>query len=172
MSGAFYTASEDSALLRKALRECSGESALEIGAGNAGNLVDLSDRFALVVGTDLHRPGMQDWREGRANFVLADRASCMRDSAFDLVAFNPPYLRGKIGDGSVDGGEGLEVPKSFMEESLRVVKGAGKVVFLLYQEADIADFEVICEARGFRIRELASERLFFEKLFVYVAERR
>ncbi len=171
MSGAPYIASEDSALLRKALRDYSGESALEIGAGNAGNLVSLSDRFPFVVGTDIHLPGMQDWRGRSANFVLADLASCVRDSSFDLVAFNPPYLRGKAGDSTVDGGEGLEVPKMFMEESLRVVKGSGRVVFLLSQEAGIADFEAICETRGFRIRELASERHFFERLSVYVVER-
>lgn len=172
MSGARYLASEDSVLLRKALRDYSGGGVLEIGAGNAGNLVDLSARFELVVGTDLLTPEMQDWREKGANFVLSDGASCMRDSTFDLVAFNPPYLRGKTRDSTVDGGEGLEVPKMFMQESLRVVKGSGKVLFLLNQEADIRDFEAICGSRGFSIKEVASERGFFERLSVYVAEKR
>jgi release factor glutamine methyltransferase len=104
MSETHYIASTDSALLRRVLREHSGGSALEIGAGNGGNLVELAGRFETVVGTDLTGPGMRDWSGEGAGYVLADCASCFRDSTFDLVAFNPPYVRGEIVDRSVDGG--------------------------------------------------------------------
>jgi len=170
MSGTPYMASEDSALLRKALEGESGGTCLEIGAGNGGNLVDLSKRFSLVVGTDIVRPAMSDWREADANYVLADGASCLRDSTFDLVAFNPPYLASdEFGDAAVEGGRGLEVPKAFLRGALRAVKRSGRVVFLLSDEADVEDFRGECRKLGFRLEKLRSERHFFEELAVYQA---
>jgi release factor glutamine methyltransferase len=171
MSGSHYIASEDSALFRDALRERSGEGCLEIGAGNGGNLVELSKRFGLVVGTDLVRPSMTDWKEGGANFVLADSASCVRPLSFDLVAFNPPYIPTEVEDWAVDGGRDLEVPKKFMKEALRVVKSSGSVMFLLNDDAEVDEFEEICNVDGFHLERVKSKRLFFEELAVYSAKR-
>jgi release factor glutamine methyltransferase len=169
MSGSPYISSEDSALLRRALEGRSGDACLEIGAGNGGTLAELSKRFKTVAGTDLFRPGMADWQDG-ASYVLSDLASCFRDEAFDLVAFNPPYVRGDgTGDRAVDGGRGLEVPLEFLTEALRTVRKDGSVVFLLNQDADLAEFEEVCERRGFMIRAVTSQRLFFEVLSVYEA---
>ncbi len=170
MSGTTYISSDDSALLRKALRGRSGERALEIGAGNGGGLCELSRGFGLVVGTDLIRPSMSDWKGAGACYVLAEGASCLRDSAFDLVAFNPPYLAsGGTEDAAVAGGEGLEVPKEFLREALRTVRNTGTVVFLLNDEADEEEFSGICAEKGFRLRRIGSERAFFEELRVYSA---
>lgn len=172
MSGSPYLASEDSALLRKALRECSGRNCLEIGAGNGGNLVELTERFDLVVGTDVVRPAMSDWKEEGANYVLADGASCLRPFAFDLVAFNPPYIAADVReDLAVEGGRRLDVPKKFLGEALRAVKERGRVLFLLNDEADTQEFRELCERNGFRLELKESERIFFEELAVYEATR-
>jgi len=169
MSGP-YLASEDSAFLRETLRGHHGDSCLEIGAGNAGNLVELTARFRTAVGTDLVRPSMSDWKAKGANFVLADGSSCLRDSCVDLVAFNPPYLKdGETGDRTVHGGEDLEVPKKFLEGAMRVVKPDGKVVMLLNDDADVGKMEGELARRGFKMKRLASKRLFFEELSVYEA---
>jgi methylase of polypeptide subunit release factors len=168
MSSQPYLASEDSALLRGTLRGYHGDSCLEIGAGNGGNLVELTGRFRTVVGTDLVRPSMGDWKEKGANFVLADDSSCLRDSCVDLVAFNPPYLKEEgTGDWTVEGGEELEVPRRFLAGAVRVVKPSGKVVMLLNDDADVGEMEGELAGRGFRMRRLASMRLFFEELSVY-----
>lgn len=172
MSGHPYISSDDSALLRGALSGFSGGACLEIGAGNAGTLVELRRRFPLVVGTDIVHPAMGDWTVAGADFVLADKASCFRAGSFDLVAFNPPYLGGAAGDRAVDGGEGFEVPLAFLEEALRAVKATGSVVWLLNGEADRGPFERLCTEAGFSVDMLRSERLFFEELTVYVASGR
>ena len=169
MSWEPYLSSGDSALLRKALGGRSGESCLEIGAGNGGNLVFLAGKFGLAVGTDLVRPRMADWKGAGADFVLADRASCMRDGSFDLVAFNPPYLAGDSDDGAVDGGKSLDAPKGFLSEAIRVVKKEGEVVFLLNDEAEVEEFREIAAKGGFALKLLASERMFFEELSVFSA---
>jgi methylase of polypeptide subunit release factors len=170
MSGTHYLASEDSALLRRTMAEFSGDSCLEIGAGNAGALVDLTKRFNTVVGTDLTVPAMTDWRGAGASFLLANGASCLRSSTFDLVAFNPPYIAEAVRDDpTVEGGERLEVPLMFFAEALRVVKPGGKILMLLNDEANLTDFRGICEASGFRMERVSSQRVFFEELAVYLA---
>ena len=169
MSGDQYLASEDSALLGRALKGRTGERFLEIGAGNGGNLVGLADDFRLVVGTDLVRPSMTDWRGAGANFVVADGGSCVQDGTFDLVAFNPPYVPGPIDDKAVDGGPSLEVPKRFLRDALRAAKRRGEVVFVLNDQAELEEFRRIALEGGFELRPFASEKLFFEELTVYVA---
>jgi methylase of polypeptide subunit release factors len=170
MSSQPYLASDDSAFLRGTLMGYHGKSCLEIGAGNAGNLSALTERFRTVVGTDLVRPSMADWKAKGANFVLADGSSCIRDSCVDLVAFNPPYLaEGGTGDRTVEGGEKLEVPKRFLADAVRVVRPKGKVVMLLNGDADVGKMESELARRGFRMKRLASKRLFFEELSVYEA---
>ena len=169
MSGGQYLASEDSALLREALEGRSGESCLEIGAGNGGNLVKLAERFKLVVGTDLVRPSMTDWKEAGADFVLTDGASCLREEAFDLVAFNPPYIPAPVRDRAVDGGVSLEVPKKFLQEAVRAAKRGGEIVCVLNGEAKLEEFRRIVRRKGFALQPLATRKLFFEELTAYLA---
>ncbi|HYA55222.1 MAG TPA: hypothetical protein VED22_00345 [Nitrososphaerales archaeon] len=170
MSGEAYTSSEDSSLLRSALHGLSGESCLEIGAGNCGNLLELRKLFEVAVGTDLLRPTTSDWRGKGIEFVLADAASCFRPDTFDLVTFNPPYLAVEVSnDRAVEGGRGLEVPKAFLREALRTVKQPGRIVFLLNDEASVGEFEEMCSKRSFELKRLAVRRMFFEELTVYAA---
>jgi len=162
-----YLSSEDSSLLREVIGGYSGDSALEIGAGNGGNLSELSKHFRIVAGTDLVAP---QFPEG---IVLADRASCFRDMVFDLVAFNPPYLPSAgLEDVAVDGGtNGVEVAISFLEEAVRVLKQRGRIIMLVSSENPIAELKRVCDRMGLNMTLAASKALFYERLFVYVIER-
>ena len=165
-----YLASEDSALLRGVLKTCSGGSALEIGAGNCGNLVVLAKSFETAVGTDVVMPGMTDWKASGADFLMADRASCLRSGSFDLVTFNPPYLPAEVADDpSTEGGAALEVSMKFLQDALRAVKLTGRIVMLLNDQAPIGEFEAECSRHGFRLAKVATKHLFFEDLSVYEA---
>lgn len=169
MSREPYLSSEDSTLLRDALDGRSGGRCLEIGAGNGGTLVRLSKKFQLVVGTDIVKAAMTDWKQAGTDFVLADGASCLKDSVFDLVAFNPPYVRADVEDRAVDGGRALEVPKRFLRDALRVTRREGEVVFVLGDGADRGEFSRICAEAGFELQPLVSRRMFFEELTVFSA---
>lgn len=162
-----YLASDDSNLIRRVLKRYSGECCLEIGAGNGGNLLELEKTFELAVGTELLRP------ERASNLVLADRATCFRNSVFDLVALNPPYLpSNRIEDITIDGGrDGIEVPLSFLEEAIRVVKPTGKVVMLLSNYNPLEKFKEICAENGLKMTLIESEDLFYERLSLYSVER-
>lgn len=170
MSSAVYLASEDSTLLRNALRGYSGDAALEIGAGNGVNLVHLADAFRKVIGTDLVSPSMSDWWERGAEMVLTDGASCFRDGTFDLVAFNPPYVpSGEVVDPAVDDGGNAKVPLMFLREALRVVKDEGKIVMVVGGEDRLKDFAALCALKGFSLNLVAKKHLFYEELSVYEA---
>ncbi len=169
-----YFSSSDSELLRGALRGYGGETSLEIGSGNGGTLLELAKRFRIAAGTDLVKPAFRmPVNRGNVDFVLADRASCFRDSAFDLVVFNPPYVPSEgVEDGAVDGGkDGVEVPLTFLEEALRVTKPTGRIVMLLSSHNPVEKFETLCAQRGLEMRLGASKALFYEKLFVYIIRR-
>jgi len=170
MSLGAYLASEDSAVLREALGEYSGYSCLEIGAGNGGNLKELRKRFKLVVGTDLVRPGILDWSDAGANYVIADAASCFKRGSFELVVFNPPYVPSEgIVDRAVDGGTGgVEVARHFVMEALDVVKSDGRVLFLL-SSANPPDCLEEFACRGFAVKKVAEKRIFYESLCVFEA---
>jgi release factor glutamine methyltransferase len=161
-----YLASEDSLLLRRVLLKFSGQTCLEIGSGNGGNLSELVKRFSFVVGTDIVRPEMP---MGGSEFVLADRASCFRNSTFDLVAFNPPYLPSEdVKDPAVDGGrDGVDAAVAFLEEAVRVVKGTGTIVILLSSYNPRERIELICREHGLAMTLEDSEMLFYENIAVY-----
>jgi len=165
-----YLASEDSLLLRRVLQRFTGQSCLEIGSGNGGNLSELVRRFTFVVGTDIVRPEMPS---GRGEFVLADRATCFRDSTFDLVAFNPPYLPSEeVEDPAVDGGrDGVDAALAFLEEAVRVMKSTGTILILLSSYNPRERIELICRKHGLTMTLEESERLFYENLAVYSIRR-
>jgi len=169
MSAGTYLSSDDSALLRGVLTRYSGEACLEIGSGNGGGLIALTNSFRLTVGTDLQRPSDVGGIGDNANFVLADAASCFREGSFDLVAFNPPYLPSEgITDRTVDGGSGGEaITLRFLSDAMRVSKPRGKLLVLLSSENPLEPIELTCREKGFSMRLLTSKRLFYETLSVY-----
>ncbi len=168
-----YLSSDDSALLRQAIGGYRGRSCLEIGFGSGSNLPRLCDSFDEVAATDILRSTHASKRPGCVDLVYCDRAACFRDSSFDFVVFNPPYLPSDgVVDPTVDGGKrGIEVPIMFMEEAIRVLRPSGAILFLLSSEGDISDFLGYCERGGLRVKQVMERGLFFETLYVYEARK-
>ena len=169
MSASAYLASEDSELLRRALKKYDGAACLEIGSGNGGGLIDLSGRFALAVGTDVVKPSNRSWRQSGSDYILADAASCFRSGSFDLVAFNPPYVPSEDrADVAVDGGAGgEEVAIRFLLEAVRVLKRGGRIVMLLSSDNPVEPIKEVCESQGLAMKAVDSKHLFYETLSVY-----
>ena len=169
-----YLPAEDTYLLRDALRSCAGEACLEIGFGTATVISSVSERFRLAVGTDII--GVTEAKlalSSKVDLVLSDRAKCFRDASFDLVFFNPPYLPAmKVEDRAVDGGPtGVEVPISFLEDALRVLRGDGAITVLLSDKGDLKAFAEHCEGMGLVVEQVSQKRIFYETLFVFRLKR-
>jgi release factor glutamine methyltransferase len=160
-------------LLRQAIREYRGRCCLEIGFGSGSNIPTLCDQFERVAATEIIRSARESERLTCADLVYADRAMCFRDSAFDFVVFNPPYLPSEgFADPTVDGGRGgIEIPIAFMEEAIRVLRPSGTILFLLSDEGDKSGFLAYCESRGLRVRTIRERGVFFETLYVFEATR-
>ncbi len=170
-----YVPSEDTALLIEVLSGFEGERCLEIGFGSGAVLASLSGRFSLSVGTDVMPldQARESARGRAAGVILADRASCFRPGAFDLVAFNPPYLPSEgFQDRAVDGGEGgVEVSIKFLDDALRVLKKDGRIVLLLSDRGDLQRFLARSKTMGLSAVEKRRKRLFYETLVVYELSR-
>jgi release factor glutamine methyltransferase len=87
---------------------------------------------------------------------------------FDVVVFNPPYLRGSA-DGQEDlcwaGGEsGAEVTGRFLAEVGPHLKKEGRVLVLISSDVDPSQMERALQ--GWNWKVIASKRLFFEELRV------
>jgi release factor glutamine methyltransferase len=170
-----YLPAEDTYLLRGALEPFSGDSCLEIGFGSGAVLAGVAGRFQLAVGTDiidLEKATLA--RAPRLDLVLADRAGCFREGSFDLVFFNPPYVPSdQIEDRTVDGGPtGIEVPTSFLEEGLRVLRDKGIMMVLLSDRGNLEGFVARCGAMGLDVEQVAQRKLFYEDLVVFRLERK
>jgi release factor glutamine methyltransferase len=168
-SGVGYLSAQDSLLLRRNLVSVSGGACLEIGAGNGSNLKDLSGRFRILVGTDLVLSAhLRSATELDLSVVITDRATTFRDSVFDLVILNPPYLpSSELQDVATDGGTGgMDVPLLFLREAVRVVKADGKILVVLSSDSDLRRLAAL-QKQGVRFRVIDSESLFYEKLFVF-----
>ena len=169
-----YLPAEDTDLLRAALLPFKGGSCLEIGFGSGAVLASVSGRFRLAVGTDVC-PLEEARLAGGSDYqlILADRATCFREGVFDLVFFNPPYVPSEeILDEAVDGGPtGVEVPISFLEEGLRVLKEGGTIVALLSTEGDMSSFLYHCSNLGLSVESVIEKRIFYETLSVFTIRR-
>lgn len=167
-----YIYSEDSKLLGEAISILpSGKMVLEIGVGGGGNLPSLTKKFACVVCTDIVRPNtFSTFDKNRVSFVIADRATCFRNSIFDVVVFNPPYVPSQeIYDKSVDGGpNGVEVPLQFLKSALEVTKSDGTILMLLSSDDTLIILEQFCSEHKLSMKEISERKMFFETIFVYL----
>jgi len=172
-----YRYSEDSRLLGNYLSKMDGSGFfLEIGVGEGGNLSkpDLSQKFDVIVGTDLiDLRSIRKNMPGTLELIITDRAECFRKGIFDVIVFNPPYLPSEgIMDRTIDGGKGgIQVPLQFLESALSVLKREGRIVMLLSSDDSIDEVRNYCEKRDFVFKEVAETALFFERLYLFLIQR-
>ena len=172
-----YRPAEDSLLLLASIPLGPGERFLEGGTGTG--LVALhAARHGRAVATDANREAV---RLARANarrnglpldVVLTHIMAGLR-GPFDVVAFNPPYLEGPP-EGNLDrawagGHQGSDVSLRFLADLDRVLAPQGRAYLLLSRANETARQDA--EAR-FRMRIVATKRLFFEELGVLELTRR
>ena len=166
-----YRPSDDSFLLLAAVSISPGETFLEVGAG-AGLVALHAARITDAVATDVNPDAVvllrRNSRRNRVplEVVRTDLMAGLR-GPFDVVAFNPPYLPGSPRD-TVErawhgGREGSEVAARFLKDLPRVLATEGRAYLLLSEQN--APARALAND-GFRVNELVSKALFFERLEV------
>ena len=168
-----YCPAEDTFLMLEALSVRPGERALEMGCGSGFLSLHMAKAGAKVTSVDLDPRAVGNTESNAiANGLVlrALRSDLFQDvdGEFDLVVFNPPYLRGapeSDDDLCWAGGEdGLAVTRRFMERAREHLRPGGRVLLIVSSDADLAAMEPCL--KGWSRRTLASRTLFFEELSV------
>lgn len=172
-----YRPAEDSLLLLQSISLDPGERFLEVGTGT-GLIALHAARRGRAFATDANREAVRlAWANARRNelplgLVLTHLMAGLR-GPFDVVAFNPPYLEGPPQD-DLDrawqgGHQGSDVSLRFLADLGRVLSLKGRA-YLLLSRANEAAWRAAEER--FRVRVVATKRLFFEELEVLELTRR
>jgi release factor glutamine methyltransferase len=182
-----YEPDDDSYLLLSALQkelqdiEATGRSLpslhfLDMGAGNGFLGFDAMKKGFRTTFVDINPLAIQEItnlleaEDLHAPTICSDLFANVPKTAFDVIAFNTPYLPAdeELFDPALHGGEhGYETTLRFLAQAKSYLAPRGIIIFLT---SSLAQPEVIqrhARELGFACEQIASEKLFFEELFVY-----
>jgi release factor glutamine methyltransferase len=179
-----YEPAEDSVLLANNLDVGPGERVLEIGVGSGYVSLVASQGAAFVVGIDINphaaRLAKANARlNGIANvdFIISDLFSPIR-GRFNLILVNPPYLPEKGGawqgplELAWDGGEdGRRLTERFIKEVQDYLEPNGRVLMIQSSLSGYEETVRSLSSRGFQVKTLAEQKLFFETIYLIEARR-
>ncbi len=168
-----YAPAEDTFLLLSAIEVGEGERALEMGCGSGILSMHMAKAGASVTAADLDENAVAATRNSAMMNGLAVRTvqSDLFDSVagrFDLIVFNPPYLRGEVlgrEDLCWAGGEdGVALTKRFLAQAMEHLQPGGRIVLLISDDMETGAMEEALA--GWKTETLARRTLFFEELRV------
>ncbi len=168
-----YCPSDDTFLLIDALEVMPGDRALEIGCGSGLVSLHLAKAGAEVTAVDVNyeaaicakaAAGLNDLR---LKVIRSDLFQNVH-GCFDLIVFNPPYLRGEGTDVSdlawAGGRTGTETLGRFLEQAPEHLNLGGRIVVIVSSDMEKVPLKEILDP--FLVRELRAQHLFFEELRV------
>jgi release factor glutamine methyltransferase len=168
-----YCPSDDTFLLIEALEVVPGDRALEIGCGSGLVSLHLARAGALVTSVDLNYEAAICTKaaaslNGLKLEVIRSDLFQNVEGRFDLIVFNPPYLRGE-GTEMIDlawagGSNGTETLGRFLEQAPEHLDPAGRIVVIVSSDMEQTTLSGMLDP--FQVKELRSRHLFFEELRV------
>jgi release factor glutamine methyltransferase len=155
-----YEPAEDSLLLADAAVEAVDGDDLVLDVGTGSGFVGArihDDVGARVVGSDLNPHACRRARDAGIEAVRADLVDPFRDSVFDVVTFNPPYLpadaaaaRDDWMEVALTGGDtGRAVIDPFLDSVGRVLAPDGDVLLLVSTLTGVDEVVERAGERGF-----------------------
>jgi release factor glutamine methyltransferase len=93
---------------------------------------------------------------------------------FDTIIFNPPYLpadKNKSDMALIGGKKGYEIIAKFLKDAPHHVQPDGSILLLFSNLTNRHHVEDLIRQNGFDFKPLASSRMFFEELFVYLLQK-
>lgn len=168
-----YVPAEDTYLLLSAIYVQEGERVLEMGCGSGIVSLHMAKAGAVVTAADMDERAVRA-TENSAILNGLDVQAVHSDlfsnvpGQFDLIVFNPPYLRGDV-QGQEDlcwaGGEdGVRLTSRFLDEAREHLEPDGRVLLLVSDDMDPSALEEALSE--WRAETVISKTLFFEELRV------
>lgn len=168
-----YAPAEDTFLMLSALEVQPGQKVLEMGCGSGYLSLHLAKAGALVTAVDIDPYALRNTEEnaernGLSLKVLQSDLFLKVSGDFDLVVFNPPYLRGMVQEQEdlcwAGGEKGSELTDRFLSQVKDHLVKHGRVLVLF--SSDVHTDDVERSLLGWKVKVLASKGLFFEELRV------
>lgn len=182
-----YTPAEDSYLLKREVKKYltninkkheNGKSkikVLDMGSGSgiqALTCLEQGINKQSILCADIDKGTVGYLKKQKLKTVHTDLFSRInKDEKFDLIIFNAPYLPEDEYDKEKDttaGKEGYETIIRFIRQAKTHLDGKG-VILLLF--SSLSKPQIIlnyAKREGYKTEKLAEEKLFFEKLYVYL----
>lgn len=168
-----YSPAEDTFLLLSAVDVGKGDKVLEMGCGSGIISMHMAKAGAIVTAVDMDERAVRATENSALMNGLVVRA-VQSDlftnvpGRFDLIVFNPPYLRGTI-EGQEDlcwaGGEdGVCLTSRFLDGAEKHLEPGGRVMLLISDDMDPPALEDALS--NWKAETVASKTLFFEVLRV------
>lgn len=167
-----YEPQEDSYLLQKHVRKYAKGKVLDVGTGSGIQALTALEKTKDVLAVDVDEEAVEYVKKKGVNAIVSDLFSNV-EGKFDLIIFNPPYLPEDEHEDeeskrvTTGGKEGFEVLERFLKEAKKFLKENGKILFVV--SSLTGDVEGLLKKHKYQYEMLDREKLFFEKLYVYLA---
>ena len=178
-----YEPSEDSFLLLKHVGKYANGIVLDMGTGSGILAEEAAKTAEMVYAADIDgkavdyckkRFKQKQLKSKKIIVVQSDLFSyfAKKSIKFDLIIFNPPYLpadpNSKVKDIALDGGKhGYEVLEEFLNQMPDYLKDNGKCIILFSSLTKKEKVDDIIAKKLLVAKQIDSEKLDFEELFVY-----
>lgn len=169
-----YEPAEDSYLLQSCIRQYAIGRVLDVGTGSGIQAITAAScpKVREVVAIDINEEAIVQLKEKNISKIKPIVSDLFKnvEGKFDLIIFNPPYLPQDEGieDQALYGGKkGWEIIGRFCEEVTKFLMAEGMVLLLFSTLTNKITVEEILEKKLLDWRQIASEKISFEELYVY-----
>jgi release factor glutamine methyltransferase len=171
-----YEPSDDSFMIKYCISDfvSEGKKVLDVGCGSGILAQEAIDCGAKVLACDINPDAVKFCKKMGIKTIQSDLFSNIpKGERFDLIIFNPPYLpKDELEDEEsaviTSGGEkGNEILERFLVSAKNYLSEGGKLLFLA--SSLTPDVEKILVENDYKFEIIDKKDLFFEKLYVYVA---
>lgn len=178
-----YEPREDSFLLQEQVKKLAKGSVLDIGTGSGIQAEAAAKKKSVtrVVAVDIDKGAVefcrQTIRDKKIIFAVSDLFAKIKGK-FDTIIFNPPYLPEEPtlkdligiekGELALSGGKhGYELLEKFLKQAGDFLKPNGIILIVFSSLTDKSRVDSLIEQNLFDSKQLSTEHIFFEDLFVY-----
>jgi release factor glutamine methyltransferase len=173
-----YEPAEDSYLLQKEVQTHAEGRVLDLGTGSGiqGLAAIKSPRVREVLSVDINENAISELqkiiKEQKLRKIKVLKSNLFENISgkFNTIIFNPPYLPQDEGieDVALYGGKkGWETSEQFFHKASSHLISSGKILFLFSTLTNKEKIEELIAHHLFQFKELSSQKLAWEKLYVY-----
>ena len=175
-----YTPREDSYMLAEQVARFAKGRVIDMGTGSGiqANVAAEKPEVTSVLAVDIDKESIDYCKKNIINPKITFEESGLFSKVtgeFDTIIFNPPYLPKDKGitDRALYGGKkGHEIIEKFFRQVSSHLAENGIILLLFSSFTNRDKVEQVIDKAGFTFKQIVTQHIFFEDLYVYLVERR